>query len=745
MTNDELERALDALVAGRHTDPHAVLGPRPVSEGLRVRVLRPEAREVEVIVDGAAPVPLRREHAGGVFSGVVPRLRHVAPYRVRARYATGAVWETRDPYAFWPTWGPLDLHLVGEGRHERLWERLGAQVTEVDGVRGVAFAVWAPTAERVSVVGDFNAWDGRTHPMRRLGSGGIWELFVPDLGPGDRYKFEVRTYAGLIVQKADPFARRTVPPPGTASIVDRSTYVWGDEAWMRARAAFDASRAPMSVYEVHLGSWRRVVEEGRRPLTYAEHARQLVPYVRDMGFTHVELLPVMEHPFGGSWGYQVTGYFAPTARWGTPDEFRGLIDAFHQAGIGVILDWVPAHFPRDAWALARFDGTALYEHLDPRQGEHPDWGTLVFNYGRNEVRNFLLASALYWLEEMHADGLRVDAVASMLYLDYSRKDTGWVPNRYGGRENLEAIALLREVNDTVRRRCPGALVIAEESTAWPGVTRPTYTGGLGFDLKWDMGWMHDTLAYFEVPPIGRKWHHDKLTFGIMYIESERFVLPLSHDEVVHLKRSLVSKMPGDAWQRHANLRALFALMWSRPGRKLLFMGGEIAQPSEWNHDGSLDWHVLADALPAGVQRLVRRLNALYREQPALHDGDGTYATFQWIDVHDAAGNVVSYRRIAPPAAGPRAGEEVICVGNLSGVARPGYRVGLPRAGTYLELLSTDAIEFGGSGLHVGAVEAEPVPWNGQPMSAELTLPALGFVWLAAPPPASGGVPVPAPG
>jgi 1,4-alpha-glucan branching enzyme len=725
-TADELRR----LVEGTHTDPHTFLGPHPGPHGVVVRALRPDAIEVLAHVEGGPAVTLTRIHPAGVFEGVLPAAFDVPAYRLEARYASGAAWSTWDAYAFLPTLGPVDLHLIGEGRHERLWERLGARplrpsLREGITVDGVAFAVWAPEAARVSVVGDFNRWDGRAHPMRRLGASGIWELFVPELGPGALYQYEIRTTHGLVAKKADPLAFRTLPPPSTASVVDVPRHAWRDDAWLAARRDFDPRTRPLSIYEVHLGSFRRVVEDGRRALTYAEHVEVLVEHVASLGFTHVELLPVMEHPFGGSWGYQVTSYFAPTARWGPPDELRALIDAFHTRRIGVLLDWVPAHFPRDAWALARFDGSAVYEHLDPRKGEHPDWGTLVFNLGRNEVRNFLVASALYWLDSFHVDGLRVDAVASMLYLDYSRKEGEWEPNAHGGRENLEAVAFFRELTDTVHRLHPGALLVAEESTAWPRVTHPTREGGLGFDLKWDMGWMHDTLAYFQADPVGRAHHHHKLTFGVMYMDSEAFVLPLSHDEVVHMKGSLLSKMPGGDAQKHAGLRALYATMWSRPGRKLLFMGGELAQRGEWNHDGSLEWHRLEDAEGAGMAALIRALNIHYVKNPALHEADGTHAGFRWIDPDDRDANVVVYRRIAPSS-----GRELIVVGHYGGAARTNYRVALPRTGRYRVVLDTENVAFGGARDDARAdLVAENVPRYGLPCSAVLDLAPLSVIWL----------------
>jgi len=719
--DEQIRRLLDLS----HPDPHSVLGIHPDGDGVVVRTFRPDAERVTVLPDFGGRVPAVHRR-GGVFEARLNNRRDLFGYLVEVRYPGGATFTVRDPYSFPPTLGELDSHLAAEGRHERLWERLGAHPAHHRGTYGTSFAVWAPTARSVSVVGDFNSWDGRLHPMRAMGSTGIWELFVPEVGPGTRYKFEVRPGSGgARLLKADPLAFRTEAPPQTASVVHAlDQYQWKDADFIKSRAAADPLKRPISIYEVHIGSWRHVVEEGDRSLTWAEAGAQLADYVAEIGFTHVELLPVAEHPFGGSWGYQVTGYFAPTARHGHPDDFRALVDALHARGIGVILDWVPAHFPTDPYALARFDGTALYEHEDPRQGAHPDWGTLVFNYGRNEVRNFLLASALFWLEEYHADGLRVDAVASMLYRDYSRKPGEWVPNKYGGRENEEAIALLKEVNERVRDLHPGALMIAEESTAFPKVTARAADGGLGFHLKWSLGWMHDTLGYFATDPVYRKWHHNALTFGLMYIFTENFLLPLSHDEVVHGKGSLLSRMAGDDWQKFANLRALYGWMWAHPGKKLLFMGGELAQRAEWNHDRSLDWHLLKAPAHAGVQRLVRDLNRAYREEPALFELDGDPAGFQWVQVESADANVLAFLR--------RSGERhVAAVANLSPVPRHGYRVGLPRAGEYREVLNTDAAEYGGSGVgNHGRVRAEPVPHDGQPASAEMTLPPLGVVWLA---------------
>ena len=721
--HEQIQRLLDL----NHPDPHSVLGIHPDADGVVIRAYRPDAERVTILPDFGGRVPAVHRR-GGVFEARLNNRKDLFGYLIEVRYPGGATFTLRDPYSFSPTLGELDSHLAAEGRHERLWERLGAHPTHHHGIYGTSFAVWAPTARSVSLVGDFNSWDGRLHPMRSIGSTGIWELFVPEVGPGTRYKFEIRPGSGgPRLLKADPLAFRTEAPPQTASVVhDLTRYQWRDGEFLRKRAATASHplTQPVSIYEVHVGSWRRVVEEGDRALTWAEAGAQLADYAADMGFTHVELLPVAEHPFGGSWGYQVTGYFAPTARHGHPDEFRAFVEALHARGIGVILDWVPAHFPTDPHALARFDGTALYEHEDPRQGAHPDWGTLVFNYGRNEVRNFLLASALFWLEEYHVDGLRVDAVASMLYRDYSRKPGEWIPNRYGGRENEEAIAFLKEVNERVRDLHPGALMIAEESTAFPKVTARAADGGLSFHFKWSLGWMHDTLDYFATDPIYRKWHHNQLTFGLMYIFTEQFLLPLSHDEVVHGKGSLLGRMPGDDWQKFANLRALYGWMWAHPGKKLLFMGGELAQRAEWNHDRSLDWHLIDAHAHAGVQRLVRDLNRLYRDEPALFELDGDSRGFQWLQVDAGDLNVYAFLRWT----GER---HVACIANLSPVPRHDYRVGLPRAGEYKELLNTDAAVYGGSGVgSYGSVRAEAVPHDGQPASATLTLPPLGVVWLA---------------
>jgi 1,4-alpha-glucan branching enzyme len=711
---------IERLVRGEHHEPHRVLGAHPYDGKLVIRAWRPEATAVTALVDGDR-VELDKVHPAGLFEGALEQSR-VPAYQLEVRYGSGT-YTLDDPYRFLPTVGEVDLYLFGEGRHERLWHKLGAHEQTVDGVAGTAFAVWAPNARSVRVVGDLNRWDGRLHPMRSLGASGVWELFVPGVGEGARYKYELVTAAGDLALKADPMAFATEAPPATSSVVHTPKHSWGDQEWMTGRAERQTNAAPISVYEVHLGSWRK-------GLSYRELADQLPDYVAEMGFTHVELMPVAEHPYGGSWGYQVTGYYAPTARYGSPDDFRHLVDKLHQRGIGVLVDWVPAHFPRDAWALAKFDGTALYEHADPRRGEHPDWGSLVFNLGRNEVRNFLVANALYWLGEFHLDGLRVDAVASMLYLDYSRKQGEWLPNRYGGNEDLEAVEFLRQVNTVVYREHPGAVTVAEESTSWPAVSRPVYLGGLGFGFKWNMGWMHDTLEYVTKDPIYRRFHHHQLTFSLMYAFSENFVLPISHDEVVHGKGSLIGKMPGDAWRRFANLRAFLAYMWAHPGKQLLFMGCELAQEAEWSEQRSIDWDGLGDPAKQGVKDLVRDLNRAYRERPALWQRDSEPSGFSWIDANDTDDNALSFIRWSA------SGEPLVCLCNYSPVVRYGYRVGLPSAGGWREVLNTDAGVYGGSNVgNLGLVEAELIGWDGQPASAQVTLPPLATVWLE---PAAGG-------
>ena len=704
---------LQPLIDGTEADPHQVLGPH----GDLVRAWRPDADSVTLVLPDGTRTEMEREHGAGVFVAKGVKFPADADYRLDVTYAGGDTWLVDDPYRFWPTLGDVDLYLLGEGRHERLWNRLGSHIIEHQGVTGTAFAVWAPGARSVRVVGDCNSWDGRQHPMRRIGSSGVWELFIPGVAHGSRYKYEILTAAGHLTLKADPLAVATEAPPATASVVFESSYDWGDAEWVQRRRDADPWSRPMSVYECHLGSWRHVPEDGDRSLTYRELAEQLPAYLTEMGFTHVEFLPVAEHPFGGSWGYQVTSYYAPTSRFGTPDDFRFLVDALHQAGIGVIVDWVPAHFPKDSFALARFDGTALYEHEDPRQGEHPDWGTLVFNFGRHEVSNFLLANALYWIEELHVDGLRVDAVASMLYLDYSRKEGEWVPNKHGGRENLEAVEFLRQLNTVVHAEHPGVLTIAEESTSWPGVSRPVYLGGLGFGFKWNMGWMHDTLTYFSKEPVHRRHHHQQLTFGLLYAFSENFVLPISHDEVVHGKGSLINKMPGDKGARVANLRALLAWMWAHPGKQLLFMGCEIGQEREWSHDRSLDWDLLGDPSHRGIQELVRELNRIYRDEPALWEKDFSDSGFEWIDANDADQNVLSFVRYSADRS-----RSLACIANLSGIDRPGYRIGVPRQGAWNVVLDTTM-------ANGGYRSSEPTPWHGFDQSLTIDVPSLGVVWL----------------
>jgi 1,4-alpha-glucan branching enzyme len=680
---------------------------------------------VRVLIADGGRGELRPVHPGGVFEGRLEDAKLPLDYELEVDYGEDGTYTVGDPYRFRPTLGDIDVHLVGEGRHEELYAKLGAHVIEHQGVRGTAFAVWAPSARSVSVVGDFNSWDGRLHPMRSLGARGIWELFLPGVYSGAFYKFEILTQQGEIRLKADPVAFATEVPPKTASMVYESHHEWDDAEWLERRRGAEHVSAPVSIYEVHLGSWRLKAAEGNRSLSYLELADELSAYARDMGFTHIELMPVMAHPFSGSWGYQVTGYFAPTPRYGSPDDFRDFVDRLHHSGIGVILDWVPAHFPRDDFALARFDGTALYEHEDPRRGTHPDWGTLVFSYGRNEVRNFLLANALYWPREYHADGIRVDAVASMLYLDYSREEGRWVPNEHGGNEDLDAVSFLKEYNEVVHRREPGVISAAEESTAWPGVSRPTYLGGLGFDFKWNMGWMHDTLAYFQHEPIHRRWHHHELTFSLAYAFTENFILPLSHDEVVHGKRSMLSKMPGDRWQQLANLRALYAFMWAHPGKKLLFMGNEFAQEQEWSEERSLDWHLLENCSHSGIQSLVRDLNRAYCDTPALWERDSDQMAFWWLEPNDAENSVFAFARIGKDASKP-----VVFVANLTPAPRHGYRLGLPVPGRWTELVNTDSSLYGGSDIgNLGGVESEDVPWMNQYHSAEFSLPPLAVLWL----------------
>jgi len=725
--DDRLNReTAEALEAGRPLDAFAILGPHEGKAGRIVRVFVPGALSVGVIgrSDGRSWGELPPGAVAGLFEGPIERS---GAYTLRIHWPSG-VQETEDAYAFGPALGDLDLHLFNEGRHFELAEALGANVTSMEGVDGVRFAVWAPNAQRVAVIGDFNSWDRRRHPMRLRPSAGVWEIFIPRLGAGTRYKFDIVGPGGeRLPDKADPVAQQAELAPATGSVVAAPAVGlrWSDAAWMSGRAERQSATAAISIYEVHAGSWMRQMAGaggGERPL-WDFLVERLIPYVKEMGFTHVELLPVTEHPFGGSWGYQPLGLFAPAAIYGPPESFARFVDAAHRSGIGVLLDWVPAHFPTDTHGLARFDGTALYEHLDPREGYHHDWNTYIYNFGRREVQGFLIASALHWLERFHVDGLRVDAVASMLYRDYSRPADAWIPNVHGGRENLEAIGFLRHLNAVVAERCPGAIMVAEESTAWPGVSAPL-PNGLGFSFKWNMGWMHDTLQYIEHEPIHRAYHHDRLTFGLIYAFSERFVLPISHDEVVHGKGSLLGKMPGDRWQRFANLRAYFGFMWSHPGKKLLFMGCEIAQEREWNHDGEIDWHLLDDGAHAGMQRLVRDLNHLYAAEPSLHESDCDPSGFAWIVGDDRANSVFAFFRTS------RSGAPLLVVCNMTPVPRHGYRVGVPRPGRWREVANTDSRFYGGSDLgNDGAVQAVDQASHGLSHSVQLTLPPLATVIL----------------
>jgi len=723
-----LREGFEAVAHGAHGDPFSFLGLHVEAGGtLSIRVFLPAAERVWILpaARGTKPVELARVHESGGFYTQLSRKR---PFAYRLRIATGGTeHEVEDPYRFGPVLHEGDLHLFREGNHLRLYEALGAHPREIDGVTGTAFAVWAPNAERVSVVGAFNGWDGRVHPMRCRGEAGVWEIFLPGVGPGALYKYEIRGAGGRLQPlKADPFAFAAELRPATASIVHGPPrHDWSDADWMAERAARQSREAPVSIYEVHPGSWMR--REDGAWLTYDELAGALIPYAVEMGFTHLELLPVTEHPFDGSWGYQPTGMFAPTSRFGTPEEFARFVDAAHRAGLGVILDWVPGHFPADAHGLARFDGTHLYEHEDPRQGFHRDWNTLIYNFGRNEVDNFLLASALFWLREYHIDALRVDAVASMLYLDYSREPGEWVPNRFGGNENLEAIALIKRINEHCYAEAPGAQSIAEESTAWPGVSRPVYAGGLGFGFKWNLGWMNDTLTYMSKEPIHRRHHHGDITFGLVYAFSENFILPLSHDEVVHGKRSVLGRMPGDRWRRFANLRAYYGFMFAHPGKKLLFMGDEIAQEREWSEERALDWHLLDAPEHKGVQSLLRDLNRLYRHTPALFVHDADAAGFEWIVEHDAENSVYAFLRRG------RDGDPILlAVCNFTPLARHGYRVGVPARAGFYERINTDAALYGGSGIgNLGFVEADDIPAHGRPFSLALTLPPLATLLLEA--------------
>ncbi|MGY4857165.1 1,4-alpha-glucan branching protein GlgB [Cryobacterium sp. AP23] len=715
---------LETVSVGSYYNPHEVLGqhllnlPNVLDPLTVIRALRPLANEVVAVLSTGARIELA--HLGyGIWQGVSTIGPH--DYEIEAHYEGGPAWVSDDPYRYLPTLGELDLHLIGEGRHERLWDVLGAHVRTFTGVTkpvsGTSFSVWAPHARAVRIIGDFNGWYGILHSMRNMGSTGVWELFVPGLAAGSNYKFEILTQAGEWVQKADPMARYTEVPPLTASVVGDTAYTWGDQDWLATRSATDPHDRAMSVYEMHVGSWRL-------GLGYRALADELIGYLEELAYTHVEFMPLSEHPFGGSWGYQVTGYYAPTSRFGHPDDLRYLIDRLHQAGIGVIMDWVPGHFPKDEFALARFDGQALYEHPDPRRGEQMDWGTYVFDFGQKQVRNFLVANALYWLEEFHIDALRVDAVASMLYLDYSRKDGEWEPNKFGGRENLEAISLLQEITATAYKRNPGTIMIAEESTNWGGVTAATSSGGLGFGFKWNMGWMHDSLEYMSEDPMHRAYHHNQITFSFVYAFSENFLLPISHDEVVHGKGSLINKMPGDSWQQLANVRVYLAFMWAHPGKQLLFMGSEFGQRSEWSEERGLDWWILDQPGHRGLFTLVGQLNRVYRDTPALWSRDNEPGGFELLDGGAAAENVVTFLRW------DNDGTPVACLFNFSGQPHTGYRVGLPKAGVWEELLNTDAENFGGSGVgNLGEVHAFAEPWAGRPASATITLPPLGALWL----------------
>ena len=728
MTTSDLAPAAtdtERLARGEHHDPHAVLGAHPTGGGTVVRAFHPDATHAALVAPNGAAHPMQSV-GGGLWAAHVDDLApHQVSYRVRFTFSDGNTWEREDPYRFAPTVGEVDLHLIGEGTHERLYDVLGAHPRTHQGVSGVSFAVWAPNARSVRIVGDFDRWDGRLLPMRSMGASGVWELFVPGIGPGELYKYEILGADGKLRLKADPLAFAMQVRPETASRVwDPSVYPWTDQAWMAERAQRDPYRSPMAAYEVHLGSWMRNPDGSW--LGYRQAAEKLVEHCHRFGFTHVELLPVAEHPFDGSWGYQVTGYYAPTARFGNPDDFAALVETLHNAGIGVIVDWVPAHFPNDDFALRRFDGTPLYEHADPRRGEHPDWGTLIFDFGRPEVRNFLVANALFWCDRYHIDGLRVDAVASMLYLDYSRKAGEWTPNVHGGRENLDAIVFLREMNERVYGRFPGVVTIAEESTAFPGITRPTYLGGIGFGFKWDMGWMHDTLKYFSEDPVHRRYHHDKLTFRGLYKDTEHFVLPLSHDEVVHGKGSLQRKMPGDPWQRFANLRALLVDMWGQPGKKLLFMGAELGMWEEWSHDRALPWSLLDEPMHGGMARFVEDLGRVYRSTPALWASDDAPDGFEWIDASNVEESVYAWIR----RGGEGRGSEAVVVLNLTPVPRHGYRLGMPSAGRWVEAINSDSEHYGGSNLgNLGGVEAVEERFHGQPASASLTLPPLSGLIL----------------
>ncbi len=717
--------AIHRLLNAEHDDPFGVLGLHNVDGLWVVRAFRPDAKELTIVDRHRTDrqFPANRIANEGLFEAQLNGVTEAFDYLLQVTTWSGESFQISDPYSYGPILGELDMYLYREGNHHEIYEKLGAHLTEINGHAGVSFAVWAPNAQRVSITGDFNGWDGRTHPMRKRLESGIWEIFIPGVVEGAHYKLELRNCFGQVVLKSDPLAFYGQHGIQTASMVfNLDRFKWSDGAWVEARKTKRWHKEPVSIYEVHLGSWARVPEEGNRYLSYIEFADRLIPYVKDLGYTHIELMSVAEHPFDGSWGYQVTGYFAPTSRFGNPDEFRHFVDRCHENGVGVIVDWVPGHFPKDAHGLALFDGTHLYEHADPRQGEHRDWGTLIFNYGRNEVRNFLVANGLFWLDKYHIDGLRVDAVASMLYLDYSRKPGEWVPNVHGGRENLDAIQFIKGFNEVCYAQFPGIMTIAEESTAWPGVSRPTYLGGLGFGLKWNMGWMHDFLLYMSREPIHRRFHQGETTFSMIYAFHEHFVLVLSHDEVVHGKGSLLDKMPGDPWQKFANLRMFYAWMYAHPGKKLLFMGGEIAQWKEWNHNESIDWHLLQYSQHDGVRRLTQHLNFLYTSEPAFWENDDTYLGFEWIDFHDSDSSILTFLRKA------ESGSTILFVVNATPVPRHDYRVGAPDEGWYEEILNTDAGVYGGSNVgNYGGMYAEPIPWQGRSHSLNLTLPPLATI------------------
>lgn len=724
-----LKEHIKFITKAEHWDPFMVLGMHEIESGrkkaIAVRAFLPDADEAWVVdVSDNKAYKMEKTNKSGFFEKDFDDRKEIFRYKLRLKASNEHIFEFHDPYSFWPVLSDFDLYLIGEGSHYKKYEKLGSHVTEINGIKGVHFAVWAPNAKRVSVVGDFNNWDGRRHQMRVLGSSGIWELFIPGLDEGKIYKFEIKAQSGDILLKADPYAFYFEVRPKSASIVyNINKYQWKDDEWLDMRSKKNWYESPVSVYEVHLSSWMRMPEEENRFLTYKELAEKLIPYVKEMGYTHIELLPVTEHPLDASWGYQTIGYFAPTNRFGTPGDFMHFVDKCHQDNIGVILDWVPAHFPRDAHGLGYFDGTALYEHADPRKGEHKDWGTLIFNYGRNEVKNFLISNALFWLEKYHLDGLRVDAVASMIYLDYSREEGEWIPNVFGGRENLEVIDFLKKFNEIVHQQHAGVLTIAEESTAWPGVSKPVYLGGLGFSLKWNMGWMHDVLEYFSKEPVYRKYHHNNLTFSLLYAFTENFMLVLSHDEVVHGKSSMLGKMPGDMWQKFANMRLLYGFMYGHPGKKLLFMGDEIGQWDEWKHEHSIDWHLLQYEPHQKLRRFVTDLNRIYKSEPSLFEVDFNYWGFEWIDFRDTEQSIIAFLRKAK-----KTDDFLVFVCNFTPIPRYDYRIGVPGPGFYKEILNSDSSEYWGSNIgNAGGVLAEQVQWHGRPYTINITLPPLAVV------------------